>query len=286
MKKKITLFSILFALLVDQNANAQCPVPSGMAAFTTTSGTDCNIIVTRAISLSTVEIFNSTGSIAFATANSSGVALFTFPCSDGPVTNIISSTSAGFCNTFTISAGTSLPIKLTSFSAQLSVQNTVQLKWETSFELNNEKFEIERSADGISYTRLASLPGGTFGAEKRAYSYEDKTFSSGAISYYRLKQVDHDGKTSYSNIVYVNNAATSGNYSVFPNPIAPGSNAIQLKGIPASEVKYENISISNLAGQAVPYKITGANTIEMDPKRAPGYYFIKIKGTTLKLLKQ
>ncbi|NJM24348.1 MAG: T9SS type A sorting domain-containing protein [Bacteroidia bacterium] len=68
--------------------------------------------------------------------------------------------------------------------------------------MNNDYFTIERSANTSSWDSLVSIDGAGTTAEKRHYSYSDN-WPYGGRSYYRLRQTDYDGQTSYSNVVGV-----------------------------------------------------------------------------------
>lgn len=93
-----------------------------------------------------------------------------------------------------------LPVTLSSFNYNIS-DKTVQLKWQTASESNNDYFDIERSNNGINFHSIGKVKGaGTSGITKN-YSFIDKTFNY--INHYRLKQVDLDGRFSYSKILFV-----------------------------------------------------------------------------------
>ncbi len=109
-----------------------------------------------------------------------------------------------------------LPVELTAFYARLS-ENNVTLHWKTASELNNKGFEVERSADSRQWSRLTFVPGnGTTHAEQ-SYHYTDTNPVSG-INYYRLRQVDFDGRHEYSKIVVVEQWGNVSSLAVSPNP--------------------------------------------------------------------
>ena len=93
---------------------------------------------------------------------------------------------------------TPLPISLTKFNATCS-ENAVELKWTTASESNNSHFNIERSADMISWESIETISGAGNSNNQINYSYFDKNPVSGK-SYYRLKQNDFDGKFTFSSI--------------------------------------------------------------------------------------
>ncbi len=122
--------------------------------------------------------------------------------------------------------GTALPIELISFTAKATAKNTVNLKWSTATETNNDYFLIERSKDGIEFESIINVDGAGFSTKKLTYSTSDNNPLPG-LSFYRLKQVDFDGQFSNSEIVSVElrDLASEFTFNVFPNP----SNGTDLK---------------------------------------------------------
>ena len=111
-----------------------------------------------------------------------------------------------------------IPVKLLSFTAEAADGN-VDLNWVTASELNNHYFNVEYSKDGSSFTSVIIRTGAGNSAEKISYSATHNTSEQGTI-YYRLKQTDFDGTTSYSDIVAVNlSAGIDVTFKVSPNPI-------------------------------------------------------------------
>ncbi len=108
---------------------------------------------------------------------------------------------------------TPLPVGLLSFTAN-KVSDGVSLKWETSYEHNNVKFIIERSGEDQKFVDIGSVDGRGNSTDKTIYYFKDHTPLSGN-NYYRLKQVDYDGKTEDSKVITIN---FSGLISVYPNP--------------------------------------------------------------------
>lgn len=109
------------------------------------------------------------------------------------------------------------PVTLLSFTAKANSKRTVDLRWTTINEINNKMFVVERSSNGIDFSTIDMVPGKNSLLEN-FYSTEDaKPFP--ALNYYRLKQIDEDGKTTYSNIVAVNLSSGSGSIAIYPNPV-------------------------------------------------------------------
>ena len=131
---------------------------------------------------------------------------------------IISSGLVTSFSPFTLASSTSanpLPIQLLEFTAN-PVGAQVVLNWSTLQEKNNRYFEVEKSQHGLEWTVLGKLDGETNSNRKKEYALVDTSPYNG-LSYYRLKQVDHDGSFSYSPIVSVQFQNPS-DVSVYPNP--------------------------------------------------------------------
>ncbi len=108
-----------------------------------------------------------------------------------------------------------LPVTLIDFQAELK-SNTVVLNWNTNTEINSLKFIIEKSGDGIQFSTTNETPAAGYSYSIKRYSSID-LFPFLGTNYYRLKQVDKDGKFSYSKVAIVNykNKQIA---SIFPNP--------------------------------------------------------------------
>lgn len=96
---------------------------------------------------------------------------------------------------------TPLPIELTAFNAK-AVNSYNELRWETSSEKNNNYFAVEHSIDGVNFSEIGTVKGAGTTSESRSYSFIDKD-PFNEITYYRLTQVDYDGKGNLSGIISV-----------------------------------------------------------------------------------
>ena len=77
----------------------------------------------------------------------------------------------------------------------------LSLDWQTSQELNSDHFELFKSADGQDFTSVATIKSAGFSNLTKNYSYQDNSPNTGKYVYYRLKQVDVNGKYTFSSIV-------------------------------------------------------------------------------------
>jgi hypothetical protein len=112
-----------------------------------------------------------------------------------------------------------LPVTLTSFSAALQ-GSAVAVNWATASEQNNAGFEVQRAAANLAFTTLGTVAGAGTTQQPGAYHFID-TAPLTTTAYYRLKQVDSDGKYTYSPVVVVQaakGATSSLGLSSHPNP--------------------------------------------------------------------
>lgn len=109
-----------------------------------------------------------------------------------------------------------LPIELIAFSANGN-GTRVDLNWTTASEKNNAFFSLERSRDGLQFDVLRTIKGAKNSSMTLDYWETDYKPYPG-ISYYRLKQTDYDGTSSYSDVVAVNLSSGPGSMRIYPNP--------------------------------------------------------------------
>jgi hypothetical protein len=109
-----------------------------------------------------------------------------------------------------------IPVEMTNFDA-IAAQNTVKLNWLTASEKNNGYFDIERSANGRDWSKIGQMKGNGTTSAVHKYAFTDES-PLATVNYYRLKQVDADGASSYSATVSVNFKSGGKTLSVYPNP--------------------------------------------------------------------
>ncbi len=125
-----------------------------------------------------------------------------------------------------------LPVTFTSITA---IKNTagITVEWFVGNELNISGYEIERSADGISFSRAGSTAanGLRTGGSAR-YHWLDVHAAAGDY-FYRIKSLDTRGTAGYSRIVKVSGGKENSGFTVYPNPVTKGIIGLQLKNLPA-----------------------------------------------------
>ncbi len=100
-----------------------------------------------------------------------------------------------------------LPVELLDFSAISSI-GKVNVSWSTATEINNDMFSVERSTDGINFSKIGKVKGAGNSYSVLYYNFVDEQPLIGK-SYYRLKQTDYDNQYSYSDIVEVDYSLSS-----------------------------------------------------------------------------
>lgn len=112
-----------------------------------------------------------------------------------------------------------VPVELESFSATHTTEGKVLLSWQTASELNNRGFEVQRKFMNSDFATIGFVEGKGTTTEKQYYNFIDSPSENGLYTY-RLKQLDYDGKSNYSNEVEINLQTVS--YLVleqnYPNP--------------------------------------------------------------------
>ena len=125
--------------------------------------------------------------------------------------------ATGTFSTYSVNFASALPLKLTSFEAKNSSSNIVSLQWITENERLTDRFTVERSTDGVVFTRLGTVKAAGEAASRR-YSFTDPAAAAGN-NFYRLGMYDLDGSVAYSATQLVKMSSVTGKISVLPNPV-------------------------------------------------------------------
>ncbi len=111
----------------------------------------------------------------------------------------------------------SLPLTWVSFSAEKAEPGSALLNWSVANEVTHDHLEIESSTDAARFITLSTVTGCKNFSAVQNYSYTDAHLPSGT-TYYRIKQVDNDGKYSYTKIAKLNSDLRNKSWNVAPNP--------------------------------------------------------------------
>ncbi len=188
------------------------------------------------------------------------------------------------------SCGVVLPIELLSFTGY-NEENKNILEWTTATENNNDYFIIERSSPIPTFpkgegewTAIGTVNGAGNSNSINNYQFIDQSPLPGGnkgVCYYRLKQVDYDGKYTYSNIINVIANETKQSVTIYPNP-AKESLFLTVNNWRKEKNKIE-IAIFDVLGREV-------YLLETDTHNSPfqidistlskGMYFLKVRNGT------
>ncbi len=185
--------------------------------------------------------------------------------------------------TFTLgNVANPLPVTLTSFTATATPQGGALLRWTTANETNNRGFNIERQvgAEGSWATIGFVAAGSTTGS---AYEYADKTLASAPASdkaYYRLRQEDLNGKTSYSPVAAITrqSAVAATELTLSPVPVSGSTLTLTMAEIGQAGIE---VAIINTQGQRLTNFTTQASTeatLNLPVgSLAPGVYIVSVR---------
>ena len=202
------------------------------------------------------------------------------------VNNSVTVTSGATSKTgtsITLITGTTLviPVTMTQLSAKAQADKTILVNWATATEFNSKGFQIERKEESektfVSVGFVASK-----NANGSAYQFLDQNVETGKLYYYRLRQVDFDGKETLSNIVSAKLDGKGAGIK-YNNPV---NNVLNLNLTNISDNE-SNISIYSVDGRlvhSVGVRSNDAQTIPINVSNwAKGLYIIKLNtnGTSI-----
>ena len=165
-----------------------------------------------------------------------------------------------------------LPVSLVKFNAATR-GNGISLTWETATELNNQGFDVERRSANGQYEKIGFVASKAVGGSgfDYSYSFEDNSTQTKGVTYYRLRQVDLDGKGTFSEIRGVRTGKGLIVLSVYPNPSRGTTNVAIPSGIGSVDV-----SVDDFTGKSVQrfVGITSSN-LQLNNLK-PGIYMVRV----------
>ena len=200
--------------------------------------------------------------------------------------NIVSFTTstdtASYSNRYSIVFdGSFLPVRNINVTATALQNKLVAVKWTVTGETNVTNYQIERSIDGVTFTKLATVSPST----TNNYSYIDAPV--GDVVYYRIKVIDREALVSYSKVVTLTtNHSPLTTITAYPNPINGRTIGLKLNNIATDSY---TISMVNKLGQVVFTSLlnhailNATESIYIDKELAAGSYTMILKGTANKI---
>lgn len=154
-----------------------------------------------------------------------------------------------------------------SFTGKLLTDNTVELKWAAVVDLKHKYFEVEKSSDRTSFSPIGKIEGSTF------YQLIDNNPFIGN-NFYRIKEVDVDGKATYSNIINVVYSPIVHSIQFYPNPVSENLN-VRIKLNTSDKIIFQ---ISDLSGRIIKVMEVNAGSTtreyQIDTKQFPSNVYI------------
>lgn len=164
-----------------------------------------------------------------------------------------------------------LPVELAIFQGKSTAAGTA-LSWSTASERNSDYFAVERADDSPeNFRAIGRVKGAGTTSQRTQYDFVDAR--PAALSYYRLRQVDHDGTTSFSPVVVVKSAAFSQSLAVYPSP---ATETVVITG--GSGTHYA--LFDHLGRQVQTGEVLAGTRPVLDVRALPGgVYFVRDLGT-------
>ncbi len=173
-----------------------------------------------------------------------------------------------------------LPVSLLYFNGERLNAEHVKLTWETSSEVNNSGFEIERSFDTpLVFENIGFVDGVGKSSDRKSYDFEDINFNQ-ERTYYRLKQLDYDGTFEYSRIISVVGITEELTITPMPNPGPQNNTAFLVTGYDATQLVA--LTVINTSGVIIyknsNFEMNNEGIIKLSklPKLLRGLYIAKI----------
>jgi|GEM_PF-2223447 len=198
-------------------------------------------------------------------------------------------TATGFTDfnrAFIVANLDALPLSLAAVKAYQSGTG-IKLDWATSTEINTDKFIVEKSADGTSFTTLGTVTAKGNSITLSNYSLFDAAPVTGN-NYYRLKMIDKDGSYTYSVILKVAIGKVKTEVVIAPNPVKGNQLNVQLNSF---EKGTYNVNVYNNVGQLMLNKVinheggSAAQVLNLPAQIKTGTYQVVITGTDVKVAK-
>ncbi|MCF8407911.1 MAG: T9SS type A sorting domain-containing protein [Crocinitomicaceae bacterium] len=173
-----------------------------------------------------------------------------------------------------------LPVELLNFNGTCE-EGMVNLVWQTASEFNSSHFDLEKSTDGETWRVLATIPSAGISNELLTYQTVDNNGTNGS-NYYRLRQVDIDGKEKLYDPINVSCAETTvGYFTSYPNP---SGNEFQVIVNNIEILGACTLNIVDAQGKVIDQRSIevkdGINMFVISETLNPGFYFLNITNGT------
>jgi hypothetical protein len=179
-----------------------------------------------------------------------------------------------------------LPVSFTNVSV-VKKSNGNEVEWKVDQEINIGSYEVERSTDGIHFTKAGAVVAGS----ATAYNWLD-AYPVNGDNFYRIKSIGSNGNYQYSRIVKVSSVKGKTGFTVYPNPSTDGNIGLLMSNLPAGMY---TVKLTNSNGQLMCRELinhpggTATNVVRPSSKLSEGNYQLEViditgKSTVIKVL--
>jgi hypothetical protein len=160
---------------------------------------------------------------------------------------------------------TVLPVRFSLLNVMERKENKnayADVQWATATEINSAYFVVERSMDAANWKDISRISSN----QAHTYKYSDNITALSGIIYYRIRQVDNDGKINYSSVVSLKHAAVAKTtVTAWPNPAEGGIIKVHVNSAAEQKITVRLVDINGriLYTSAVTNVISGENIIEV-----------------------
>jgi hypothetical protein len=178
-----------------------------------------------------------------------------------------------------------LPVKLTSFDAAFTAPEKTKLDWTIAQSIDFKNFTVQRSTDGINFKSIQTIAAqNSTSSQQQSYSCTDLQAAGNNI-YYRLLMTDNDGTITYSTIIHLENAATSG-IKIYPTLVENNSLYIESgKTVNHTKAIIFDMNGKKLAEQTLE-NVQGRQSITLNASVKSGSYIVSVTDGNSLLAKQ
>lgn len=179
---------------------------------------------------------------------------------------------------------TPLPVTFISFTGFIS-EGDAHLKWSTASELNNDHFTVERSLNGKNFTAVGQVDGSGTTQLREDYIFVDEFVPYGRI-YYRIRQTDFDGATSYGDVITLVNTAPRVELVAVPNPTTAAQGVrIRVASDVSHDLSDAVVSVTDLTGKIVSVRTevdaSGQINVTFNDSLPGGIYIVAVRSRGL-----
>ncbi|GAB2604643.1 endonuclease/exonuclease/phosphatase family protein [Spirosoma areae] len=199
------------------------------------------------------------------------------------IVNYATTTSDHYPTFARFNLASALPVQLASFGVKVVGEN-VAVSWTTSSETNSAYFDVERSPNAREFSAIGRVTAAGDAQSLKTYGLLDENPLRGT-SYYRLKQVDLDGKTTYSTIVSVVLDNLTPAFELLGNPTDNQLIRIAVRNLPNATYHLTTLTGRELSLKA-PIETNGVLTFIPGQALLPGVYFFRAETDKTRLVQK